>query len=351
MKTNFIYLSVILPFIFLLLIKATPLQAQIPPNAVNADPSAMSISQVPLGSTITGSAVLNFRFVNAASSANSTGQVPANSVRITISFPGKYGFSSVNSIPKFIVEDATAGPLGVVHLVNNALILEGEVIDLRLNVDAYETGAANVTFNVDRTTPPTVANLQTANDNTFSTFTVNGVLPVSIVSFTANSSDCLAKLSWQVSDETSLKKYEVELALNEAQRFSTTGIVLDAANSGSRSYNTNYQMQQSGKHFFRLKIIGADNSFTYSDVVIVEKGCSDANGLSIYPVPAINDLNIKLGMVPSKPISVRISDASGKIIRSVRLSTSLNKVDVSDLLPGMYFIRLEDGRTEKFLKQ
>lgn len=330
------------------------LAAQIQPNAVNADPSAKAISQVPLGQNILGTAILRFRFTNEATSANQTGQIPPNSVRLTISFPGAYAFTSVNAIPKFVVEDADTGPAGVVHLVNNAMIDEGEVVDLLLNVRGILSGATGtVTFNADRVTPVIVANTQTANDNASASFLVTGTLPVTVERFIAEGRQCDAKISWTASGEVGIDHYEVEMSNDASARYVTVGNI--AANGGDRAqtnYTFNYKMQGNSTHLFRLKIVSIDGSIKYSYIARINSGCAAQNDvILIYPSPARDRVTLNITDRALINTKAMIYDANGKRLSTFVITDNTVNVNISSFSSGVYFVKLTNGQNIKFIKE
>ena len=345
----------ILPMIatgmFLLLQLTT--KAQIPPNAVNADPSAKSITKVPLGSLINGTAVMKFKFTNEATSVNSTGEVPANSVRLTISFPGQFAFLSVNSIPKFTVEDADPAPFGVVHLVNNTLLLEGEVVDLLLNVRGTAVGSGTVTFNSDRITPIIVGNVQTSNDNSSAIFTTTGVLPLKLLSFTAQKQACTANLAWKTTNEVNVDHFEVEMSDNGGTTFTRVGTVPQAiTTSMEKNYSFSYAMQSGKAHLFRIKIIDKESgNISYSPIARINSGCSTTQDVvSVYPSPAKSGITLNVTDASLFNTKAAVVDVNGRLQLNFIVSGTAVDVDVSKLAPGMYMIRLMNGTSVRFLK-
>ncbi|MFT3979202.1 MAG: T9SS type A sorting domain-containing protein [Ferruginibacter sp.] len=325
--------------------------AQIPPNAVNADPAAMTISQVPLGSVIVGEGVLRFRFANEATSTNSTGQIPANSVRLTLSFPGVYAYTSVNSIPKFAVEDADSNPFGVVHLVNNAVILEGEVIDLQLNVRAVSNGNGSVTFNVDRVTPIIVANILTGNDNSSAVFNASTTLPVSLIDFNVQKTNCTAKLSWKTAGETNIQSYVVEMSNDRGASYNAIGTV-EANSTGERSYNFTHQMSNNNAYLYRIKITEITDGYNYSEVVRINSGCGDVkNRLLVYPAPATTSITLTMSDNALLNTRVNIVDVTGRVQSNFIMNANTKKIDIVKLPAGVYAMQLQDGSAVKFIKQ
>jgi phosphatidylserine/phosphatidylglycerophosphate/cardiolipin synthase-like enzyme len=59
------------------------------------------------------------------------------------------------------------------------------------------------------------------------------------------------------------------------------------------------------------------------------------NAISIFPNPAHDELSIEL--YNQEPLSLSITDVKGQNIKSIALEKSLNKINTSDLKPGVYF--------------
>ncbi|MHA3786770.1 T9SS type A sorting domain-containing protein [Flavobacterium hauense] len=89
------------------------------------------------------------------------------------------------------------------------------------------------------------------------------------------------------------------------------------------------------------------SGFDLAGVGVINTGTLGLNnavfgGLSIYPNPVTNRLTVKLDY--AKNVTVRLYDASG---RNVLETLTLNDIDVSDLIPGVYFVELSsDGQRD-----
>jgi len=320
--------------------------AQIPANAVNADPSAKAISQVPLGANINGSAVLRFRFTNEATSVNATGQIPPNSVRLTISFPGQFSYTSVNAIPKFTVEDADNQPFGVLHLVNNTLIAEGEVVDLLINVRGTQLGSGTVTFNADRVIPITVANLLTSNDNALANFTTTSVstLPINISAFTATANSCDAAISWTVATENSSLAYtEVQQSVNGTD-FKTVYTLSAGANTTG---NHSVKVTQASKiAYYRLRTVDKSGGELYSETRTVKTDCSTGvRKISVVPSIFTTTATVLFTTDEAKGAStVTVQDIYGRVVikanANIVQGTNSISLNTSVLSTNTYYIKI-----------
>ena len=69
-------------------------------------------------------------------------------------------------------------------------------------------------------------------------------------------------------------------------------------------------------------------------------------GLSLYPVPATDDLFIRYELKTSQPVNISVIDMTGKQVlqrEAERLDESELRLDISSLSPGVYILQLRNG--------
>ena len=103
----------------------------------------------------------------------------------------------------------------------------------------------------------------------------------------------------------------------------------------------------------------------YYAAIIVKPGfCSDTSackyyyvnvpeyetGVSLRPIPASTALQISLDQL-SGTLNYEVLDISGKLISRGTFQSVQSTIDVSGYASGMYLLRLQDGRTLKFIKE
>ena len=312
--------------------------AQIPVNAMTADPAATSITQVPVGNDIAGSAVINFKFTNDAALVNITGQIPVGAVRVTITFPATSAFSSADSIPKFHIEGSNDQPNGVVTLVNDSIILEKEVLDLLINVRGTATGSGTITYIVSLTGTDSSANQRTNNDTTSATFNTSMVLPVKLKSFDASINNCVSIINWQSASEDNLKNYLLEYSYDGNTYI---GFYEVNAKGNNSTYNTNHTPAK-GKVFYRLKMIDFDGKYENSSIVPLSIICNKSWAV-VYPNPTTQIVNVNISTLNKLPTTVVLYDAVGKKILSQLLQNGTNKIDVSKITLGIYTVTFSEN--------
>ncbi|TAE18460.1 MAG: hypothetical protein EAY72_00640, partial [Bacteroidetes bacterium] len=91
-------------------------------------------------------------------------------------------------------------------------------------------------------------------------------LPVSIQSFSGRITNQTTTLHWQTGTEINAQQFEVEYSTNGANF--TKVHTIPARNLNGSSYTATHTIANAAKHYYRLKMIDKDGSFTYSTVVI-----------------------------------------------------------------------------------
>jgi hypothetical protein len=78
------------------------------------------------------------------------------------------------------------------------------------------------------------------------------------------------------------------------------------------------------------------------------------NGVTIWPIPASNILNMQLDSDISAELNLQIRDIGGRLIQLWKMSESQTQLDISDLKPGVYMLILsgkENKEVRKFIKR
>jgi uncharacterized delta-60 repeat protein len=181
--------------------------------------------------------------------------------------------------------------------------------------------------------------------------TVFYTLPTTLVSFNAKKlSDEQILLQWKTTNEQALKQYEVERSTN-GRDYSKVGTSVIARNSTqSNEYQLiDYSKWNETTRYYRLKMIDNDYQYRYSSVIVINN--NKKSTISFYPNPTKDQLFIDIAGSNLINSRVSITDQNGRMVKSVMLSGSVNAVNISDLSPGVYVVRLADGSNYKVIKQ
>lgn len=174
-------------------------------------------------------------------------------------------------------------------------------------------------------------------------FSIDGTLPVSWLSFTAEKIGArTALLQWSTANEINNHHFEIERSINGIN-FKSIGS-LQAKNQIRNNYSFNDNFIAAGINYYRIKQVDNDGRFSYSSQV---KITSDGNGISfsIVPNPASDHITIQK-LDNSRLLNITISDASGKTVYSndnLQLLNSNNgnyTIPLGNYVSGTYFIRV-----------
>lgn len=199
----------------------------------------------------------------------------------------------------------------------------------------------------------TAANAGTVTGHTFISMNNSSICPanplsVQLISFSAVIENCNSiRLNWQTVQELNNKGFEIERSDNGYQ-FKKIAFVAGKGNSSNKqTYLFTVSMLHDQALYFRLKQIDLDGSFSYSSVVVCKNICNDKL-LTVSPNPVRTSFQIA-GLRPNKN-NVTVFDMSGVKVAEW-INTSQNNFDVGHLSKGVYFIKINDEKIYKILKE
>ena len=189
---------------------------------------------------------------------------------------------------------------------------------------------------------------ETANStfSSFSQFTIvaDGItLPILLTNFNANlNNNNTVLLSWETSNEgNNISDFELQKSINGTS-WNTIATVqgnnnLDAENS----YSFTDVTPASGQNYYRLLIQSPDGSSTYSPIRMVS--LSTASGISVYPNPANNNVNVSLGSAGNQELAIRFINQQGQVLQSSLPgigNSSIVSLNTGSYANGVYFLQV-----------
>ena len=148
-------------------------------------------------------------------------------------------------------------------------------------------------------------------------------------------SDCsTSTLSWHVSDEINVARYQVERS-DDGEQFEPIGSVKA---TGAAQYR--YTDRSTRAAYYRIAEYETTNERGNSTAILYKKSCQNAT-LQVYPNPATDGITL----VGSGEVS--ISNLLGQILISDTI-TDIKRIDVSALPRGLYLIK-NNGTTTKLV--
>lgn len=192
--------------------------------------------------------------------------------------------------------------------------------------------------------------------SSFSPFTfgvrLTAVVPLTLTDIFVTRAGKQPLLSWRVSNEVNMLKYETEKSYNGIN-FNFAGTVASLNSAVEKTYTWADTKEQAGINYYRLKMINTDGSFTYSKVVSLKNTLAEQITLSPNPVNAVTTLS---NLKSERNVNVIISNPEGKTVKTIFVAKGLlqKQIDLSDLSAGIYFLKIVDGgqiTTLKIVKQ
>src|SRR4030095_12994421 len=136
---------------------------------------------------------------------------------------------------------------------------------------------------------------------------VSGTLPITLLSFSGRLHGENVKLDWSTSSEQNSKGFEIEKSL-DGINYRKIGFVAGAGNSfTTRNYTFTDPQRAVEFNYYRLKLVDIDNTFEYSDVVLV-KNAYGKQDVYIAGNPVTNNINIQFAKTPNGKVLVTIYD-------------------------------------------
>ena len=179
----------------------------------------------------------------------------------------------------------------------------------------------------------------------------NQIFPIDLVLFQAQAEGNDVMLKWAGAATPEFNHFEVQHSLDGVEFES----LKDIAGLGTEAIQTHAFLHLSpspGDHFYRLKLVDVDGSYSYSPVHVVTISTL-VTELKIFPNPAYNYLTLSL---PKDAATVKIIDPFGKLWKEFAEIEGLRNMDIdlNGLVGGLYVVRVSDGQdiqTQLFIKQ
>lgn len=170
-------------------------------------------------------------------------------------------------------------------------------------------------------------------------------LPIRLISFQAQAQGRSTLLKWATATEENNRFFSIERSSNGID-FREIGKVDGAGDSYEvRNYAFTDENPLAGINYYRLKQTDFDSHFSYSPVESVTFEAK--GGLRLAPTPVQNQLRVELDDCCPENANWQVYDFTGRLVLSgkVQAETPVFNLDVENLLPGNYVLRVSSGQT------
>jgi predicted dienelactone hydrolase len=223
---------------------------------------------------------------------------------------------SVTTSPSFAYD--------TVRVNDTSLTLPPAVIDsLKLFI-----GGLTCTWRVVARTSPSTTRVCDSNGSIYFT------IPVELVSFTGRRSGTEVTLRWETAGEQNNAGFEVQRS-RDGMAFETAGFVAGHGSS-MEAHTYTFNDRGSDARWYRLRQVDLDGTATLSPVIDVGDATASAGiGMTILPQPVAAQsrlATLRITASGSAPMSLRLSDVSGRLLRTVFDNQAIDGAGYSSIL-------------------
>ena len=177
------------------------------------------------------------------------------------------------------------------------------------------------------------------------------VLPITYQHLNAIAKENIVNLTWQSDAEVQNGHFEIEKGYT-TDAFHTVAVVMGAESQNGTlgEYSFRDDASDNASHntiYYRLKIVDASGSFSYSQAVSVkfsQPTISPAT-VSVYPNPYMDRVNISFNSQEAGTAQIALCNASGMVVKKVQqqVTSGANQFTLGDLQgqgAGIYFLNV-----------
>lgn len=175
-------------------------------------------------------------------------------------------------------------------------------------------------------------------------------LPIVLTGFSAVlNNDHGVTLNWNTQEEVNFSHFIIERSA-DGETWIEIGTVEAKGNSEVETAYTYVDEQPlSGTNFYRLTEVNLDNSYVYSQVVVVRT--TTIAQISVFPNPATNYVNVSLGGNTPSVVTVLLTSAAGQRLAEKQATGgegTVVTIPVENVVSGIYFVTViaADGSRE-----
>lgn len=173
-------------------------------------------------------------------------------------------------------------------------------------------------------------------------FTITSTLPVELVDVQAKLVGTTSQVTWQTAAEVNVLGFDIERLKNDGQTYGKLGFVKATGNAANYSFIDAAPRQ--GINYYRLKMVDNDGRIAYSKTVSVQLGNSKMN-IKVFPSPTEGVISIVNDK--SEMSQVSVFNSIGQL---VYVNKSTNRVDLTTMPTGIYFVEVQSG-SEKVVEK
>jgi len=172
--------------------------------------------------------------------------------------------------------------------------------------------------------------------------------PFEIVNFGGRYRPDFIELKWLSTTEPNISYYQIEKRHETDIEFSALGKQMVKGSNSKYDVN-DYDIERDGIYYYRLRAIDNKGIEQISDEISVDITSVRNDGVSVYPNPAVSDVNIEISLSVSKLVKVDIYNTQGSLIKASVYEGQMSKgvtnttLDISNIPSGVYNLQIQLG--------
>jgi hypothetical protein len=172
-------------------------------------------------------------------------------------------------------------------------------------------------------------------------------LAIKLIDISATNVGTRNRIDWQTGAEIKSDKFELERSIDGGRSFGK----IAAINAKGTVSNYTYWDEEPviGMNYYRLKMMDANRSSTYSKVVQA-MASSGSFSVEAYPNPVKEILTIKLSGKPGNDAVAIITDVTGRVVKAVAISQLRTDINIAGLSQGTYLVKYSDSEHSETIK-
>jgi hypothetical protein len=232
------------------------------------------------------------------------------------------------------------------QLLTPNYISEADFID-------YQSNAANGMINafymvkavrLEHSTTGTFYNLSPAA--IVDRFSMAVPLPVNLLQFNGLTHSNLSnELWWEVSDETKLAGYQIQVSEDQDEFIDLMYIKYTPSNVTRQTYHF-IDEHPKAESYYRLKMIDLDGKINYSDIVYLRHALPEKE-ISFFPNPCTERFTLSYPSENTTTLQIQIFSLNGQMMKSVQKEIQIGENrcqfdEIKSWPSGIYFVRVSD---------
>jgi hypothetical protein len=172
------------------------------------------------------------------------------------------------------------------------------------------------------------------------------LLPVNLLSFTAQLVNDKVWLAWSTSKEENVSHYSIERSYDN-KAFEQAALIFTLEDPGTinnYSYKDPIKNVTGSVIYYRLKMVDKNGKYKYSEVRTIRIGAANETAkITAYPNPVVNELHISLPQSwQNQTVNGQLLNTGGRIIKTFIIQQALTIV-LSDVPVGTYYLKVVNG--------